>query len=161
MLIIFFGMIIVILFLFYRVSKKYKQKIQYISDNSKKISQYYFVLNDWMMLKQKGGGIADYLRHQNAKRVAIYGMKELGERLYDELQMEKDIEIVCSIDEGADKLITDIPIIKLNDPIPKDIDLVIVTPVFYYREIEKNLKTKMMADIVSLDYIITMQLHRV
>ena len=76
----------------------------------------------------------------------------MGERLYDELK-ETEIDIKYAIDKNADRIYTDLNIITPEDSF-EAVDAIIVTPVFYFKEIEKNLEKKTDALILSLDDIL-------
>lgn len=46
---------------------------------------YFLLLNQWFLLKQKNINISDYLSEKGYYKVAVYGMGTLGFRLCDEL----------------------------------------------------------------------------
>lgn len=123
-----------------------------MGDVLQKLRMYYQTLNEWLFIKQQNISIADILKEMNYKKVAIYGMKELGQRLYDELY-NSEVEVVCVIDQNKDAILGDYEIIGLDDEIP-EVDAVIVTAFYYYSEIKNTLKNKVSCPILSLDHII-------
>ena len=134
--------------------------IGYIKSNSNKkeremgvkMTKYYFTLNNWIEIKQDNKNLSMYFNTMGYKTVAIYGMKEVGERLYKEL---KDSEVVVkyAIDQNAEGIYSDVDIYSVDDELP-DVDVIVVTPTYYYNSILKNLKDKVKCPIISLDDII-------
>ena len=109
-------------------------------------------LNEWMITKQNGKHIVDYFHKKEIKTVAIYGMSFLGERLYDELK-GTDIEVKYAIDKNATNIFSEIDILLPDEELP-EVDAVIVTPIFFFTEIESNLAPKTQAKIIPLDDIL-------
>ena len=103
-------------------------------------------------VKQDNKDIAAYLLEQGYKKIAIYGMSYVGETLYHELE-GSGIEIAYAIDKKAEGMFADIEVMSPDDVLP-EVDAVIVTPVFFFDEIEELLVSKMNADIVSIEDIL-------
>ena len=122
----------------------------------KELSEKHFVIlklfNQWMITKQEGKSIVNYLHNENIKTVAIYGMSYVGERLYNELK-GSDIEVKYAIDKNADAIYSELEIITPED-ILEEVDAVLVTAVFYFDHIEDMLSEKMMCPILSLEDIL-------
>lgn len=122
----------------------------------KELSEKHFVIlklfNQWMITKQEGKSIVNYLHNENIKTVAIYGMSYVGERLYNELK-GSDIEVKYAIDKNADAIYSELEIITPED-ILEEVDAVLVTAVFYFDHIEDVLSEKMMCPILSLEDIL-------
>lgn len=110
------------------------------------------LFNQWMITKQEGKSIVDYLHKQDVKSVAIYGMSFVGERLYDELK-DSDIEIAYAIDKNADAIYADVDILTPEDDLP-EVDLIIVTAVYFYDEIEEMLQQITDCNISSFEDIL-------
>ena len=51
-----------------------------------KFKNYYNMLNKWLYLKQNGTSLDTYFKKNDYNSIAIYGMGEMGNRLYDELK---------------------------------------------------------------------------
>ena len=113
-----------------------------------KILLYYNILNMWLEMKQKGKSGIAYLQEKRIKRIAIYGMKELGERFYEEIK-NTGIEVVCVIDKNPDDVIGDFVVISPEEEIP-DVDAIIVTAEYYFPEISNQLKEKVNCPVYSL-----------
>lgn len=133
----------------------YKQQ-QKEAENWKNMSDKHLALmrlfNQWMISKQEGKSVTDYFHNNGIKSVAIYGMSYLGERLFDELSTS-DIEVKYAIDKNANSIYTKIDVISPDESIPA-VDAIIVTPVFFYNEIEKMLSGKTECKIISLEDIL-------
>ncbi len=123
-----------------------------LQENYERVSQYYALTIDWIRMVQRKKSIKDYLDKWNYKKVCIYGLSDVGYRLYDELK-DSGIEIVCMIDKNAFGKFEDTDIMNLSQPIP-ECDLIIVTPVYYINEIEIDLRDKVLCPIVALDDLI-------
>lgn len=112
----------------------------------------YLLMNQWVKVKQENKDIAAYLAQRGYKKIAIYGMNYVGETLYDELK-GTEVEVVYAIDKNANGIYADIDVV-LPDSNLQEVDAVIVTPIFFFEEIEELLITKMEADIISMEDIL-------
>ena len=115
-----------------RISEKQKMADKHLA--------LFLLMNQWVKVKQEHKDIAQYLNEKGYKRIAIYGMSYVGERLYDELKVS-DIEIVYAIDKKADGIYAEVNMFTPDDDLPP-VDAVIVTPVFFFHEIEEKLKNQ-------------------
>lgn len=114
----------------------------------------FHILNKWLQIKNKNNSLRPYFEDNYLFNVAIYGLGAIGQRLYEELEME-EIDVKYGIDQNAKNIqIKGLEIKSLEDELPK-VDAVIVTPIAFY-EIEKNLYKKMgdEAVIVSIEDIV-------
>lgn len=119
---------------------------------SNKYWQSYLMMDKWVRVKQEGKSLVNYFVEKGYKSIAIYGMSYSGITLLDEL-MESEIEVKYGIDANADKIYSDIPVLKLTDHL-EDVDAVIVTPIYYFNEIEKSVSEKMSCPVIPLDDVI-------
>lgn len=112
----------------------------------------YLMMNKWVEVKQEGKSLVDYFTTNNYKTIAIYGMNYVGERLLNEL---KDSEIIVKygIDQRADKINTEIDMITINDELP-EVDAIVVTPIFFFYDIQNKLSDKIDCPIISLEDIL-------
>lgn len=147
--------ILPLIFMFYNNWKLLNKEIERRADMeelSDKHLTLMLLLNQWLIVRQRGILIADYFYKNNIKSIGIYGMSYIGERLYDEL-MESNIEVKYIADKNNSKEYKGIKARDLTEQLPK-VDAVIVTPVFYYDEIKKNLGDKVEGKILSLQDIL-------
>ena len=123
-------------------------------DNGKvdKFKSYYYMLNHWLQLKQKGKCMESYFVEKGYKEIAIYGMGELGKRLYSELE-NTDIKIKYAVDKMANCEITGLEIFDLDETLD-EVDAIIVTATFDFEAIYEKLQEKVSFPIVSLEDII-------
>lgn len=125
------------------------------SNEWKKMSDKFFsntmVFNQWMMAKQSGKNIADYLKKNNYKKIIIYGMSYIGERLVDELN-NTEIEIVAGVDRNAKGIFANMPMLLPDEDMP-EADCMIVTPVFFFDEIKEKMAQRFSNPIISFEDI--------
>lgn len=134
------------------VGNKLNQKLKDNQDFTKKIGSYYHLFNQWLSIRQSGKTLADYFVQNEYKTVAIYGMKEFGERLYDELR-DTDVIVKYVIDKNADAIYTDVDVVTPEDTL-EAVDVIVVTATYYFDEIEEMLMDKVDCPVVSLEDIL-------
>ena len=101
-----------------------------------KFKNYYNMLNQWLVLKQEGKNLSSFFESNEYKTIAIYGMGEMGNRLYDELK-NTNIEIKYAIDKNADSTYTELEVIDPEDSY-EDVDVIVVTATFAFEDIESK-----------------------
>lgn len=119
---------------------------------SDKHFELFQLMNQWLINKQQGKELATYFKSYDYKKVAIYGMSYAGERLYDDLK-NTGIEVVYAVDKRADKVYTDLEVYTLEEELPQA-DVIVVTAITYYDEIEEALREVTDIPVVSLEDII-------
>ena len=125
-----------------------KADLSFRSDLCNKLGWFYRVLVQWMKLKQHDISIIKYFRDRNVSTVAVYGMKELGQLLCDELK-GSEVEVKYAIDKNADHFFSDIDLRKPDDDL-EQVDMVVVTVLTKNKEIIENLKKKMNCPVVTI-----------
>lgn len=134
---------------------KYRKKDKKNSFNPsiKKYEMGFQVFNKWVKLKNESKTFEPYFQDNEISIVAIYGMGDLGERLYEELN-NLNVGIAYAIDRMASaKKINGLRVVGIDDTL-ENVDAIIVTPIQDYYEIEKMLEEKTDIDIISLEYIV-------
>lgn len=126
-----------------------REKWKQLADKHLALMQLF---NQWMITKQEGKSIVDYFHKESIKSIAIYGMSYVGERLYDELR-DSDIEVKYVIDKNADGIYSELEIVTPQEEL-EEVDAIVVTPIFYFDEIEGMLSAKTEATILSLEDIL-------
>lgn len=147
----FIGAIGAVVFSIYN-DKKNKKEIEAEKDFGRKITSYYHLLNNWLRLKQQRGTITDYFVKNEIHSIAIYGYKELGERLYDELR-NTEIEVKYIIDKNISKVQAEVDVYSPDEELPK-VDAIVVTATYYYDEIEDELYDITECPIISLEDVL-------
>ena len=157
-LLVFVGFIIGILLTSFLSKKIYVLKMNEILERSKDVeekwSEFYLVLNEWLEIKNKGYSLVEYFNRKSIRSVAVYGAKELGIHLIDEL-IGTEITVAYVIDKNLDreKYIKNIMILSPEEDLP-DIDAIVVTAIHYYADIEEVLSRKTNVPIINLQDLI-------
>lgn len=126
--------------------------IKEMAEGHAKVHELYMAFDQWLRIRQEGKTLAEYFEKQGYKTVAIYGMKELGERLYDELQ-GSDITVKYAIDKNADTIYADVDVVTPDDELAP-VDVIVVTAIYYFDEIEGMLSEKVDYPVISLEDIL-------
>lgn len=123
-----------------------------LSGKVDKFKGYYNILNQWIMLKQEGKTLEQYFIDNGYKTIAIYGMGEMGNRLYEELK-DSNIEVKYAVDQNSKGTYSGLNVICPDDEY-EAADVIVVTAIFAFDEIRKNLQEKVHFPIVSLDDVV-------
>lgn len=129
-------------------NKKAVQRTQY----AQKHLAIMQVMNQWIINKQKGIELKDFFVTNGYKEIAIYGMSYLGERLVDELD-GSNVTVKYAIDKNADNIYAPFEVLKPGDSLP-DVDAIIVTPFFFFDEVEEDLEDKVDCPIISIEDVV-------
>lgn len=129
-----------------------KKKSDARVDKLRKMGEFYNLLIQWLSIRQEGKSLVSYFTQNEYGKIAIYGMKELGERLYDELK-DSEVEIKYIIDKNADAIYADVDVVTPDDPL-EEVDVIVVTAIHYFDEIEMMLEEKVSCPILSLEDIV-------
>lgn len=128
------------------------KKIKELLDGHAKVHELYMAFDQWLRIRQEGKTLAEYFERNDYKTIAIYGMKELGERLYDELQ-DSGVTVRYAIDKNADSIYADVDVVTPDDEL-EQVDVIVVTALYYFDEIEEMLSEKVDYPVVSLEDIL-------
>lgn len=132
--------------------KKVMKKAAKQKENSDKHLALYLMMNQWVKVKQAQKNIADFLIGKGYSRIAIYGMNYVGETLYDELR-NSAVQVAYAIDQNADSIFAEIDVVSPDAELD-NVDAIIVTPIFFFDEIEEMLNSKTDADIICMEDIL-------
>ena len=110
------------------------------------------MLNQWLVLKQEGKSLEQYFIENGYKTVAIYGMGEMGNRLYDELK-DSSIEVKYAVDQNAASTYSELEVFEKEDAF-EDVDVMVVTAIFAFDEIEEEIGDKIKFPIISLEDVV-------
>lgn len=121
-------------------------------ESSDKHLALYLMMNQWVKVKQEGKSISGFLSEKGYHKIAIYGMNYVGETLYDELR-NSGIEVAYAIDRNADSIFSEVDVVTPDAELDQ-VDAIIVTPIFFYDEIEEMLSGKTDADILCMEDIL-------
>lgn len=136
----------------YTNRKKSHSVEQSLMHSEDRLNEYYMLLNCWLKLKQNQISLQSFFIQNDYKKIAIYGLGELGQRLYDEL-VDTEIHIAYAVDQNVENQSLNIEIYKTEDDLPH-VDVIVITPVFAFEAIEKKLNAAGHHNIISLDEVI-------
>lgn len=134
------------------IAHKKMETTQQQENKVDKFKKYYQLLNHWLILKQCNVNLSDFFSNHSYQRVAIYGMGELGERLYSEIK--NNVEVIYGIDQNKQGKRSELQIV-LDEECLDPVDVIVVTAIFDFDKIEKKLRKKCDYDIISLKDIVT------
>lgn len=107
----------------------------------------------WMMTKQRGASVSEYLTNHDIHTVAIYGMSYMGIRLFHDLK-DSSVQVKYGIDRELKMRIPGIMTYHPDEVQEKEVDAVIVTAIFSFDFIKKDLRALGFKRIVALDEIL-------
>lgn len=131
------------------LQQKYIKKLKL---RARKERGLFFLMNQWIGLKQDNHQIETYFQKNNYQRIAVYGMGFVGMRLIKELR-NTNLNIIYGIDQNAANISSDLKLLTLEDELP-EVDVIIVTVLGSFQEIYDKLSTKIKCDIVAIEDII-------
>lgn len=132
--------------------KKIKNMHKKYSDAEIKSKEFYDLLLEWLKVEQSGQSISLFFEKNGYKKIAIYGMKELGWALHDELK-GTGIDVKYGIDKAMDMSYDEMVVYSPEEDLP-DVDVIVVTAIHYFYEIKDYLKEKTNAEVISLEEVI-------
>ena len=119
---------------------------------SEKYSELFLLMNEWVYIKQQGKDFKDYFKNHSYKKIAIYGMSHVGKLLLSELR-GTDIVVTSGMDKNISGNYEGLPIVS-PDNFSDNVDMIVVTPVFYFDNIAEMLSKKINCPIISIETII-------
>lgn len=109
-------------------------------------------LSKWLKKYQEGSSLVDYFIEHNYKRIAIYGMAELGKRLVDELE-DTPIIVEFFMDKNKGAYYKGIEYRDVKDKV-SGVDVMVITPMHAYEAISNTLDLEEGVKLVSLQDVI-------
>lgn len=117
----------------------------------------------WLYLKIRDQNMDNYFVENGWKRIAIYGMNTLGNRLYDELKNGKT-EVLFGVDKVAASISYEVPVFSLDEKeiesYMETVDAIVVTPISAYEEIKKDITDKFSVKVISLNAILLQMIQQ-
>lgn len=120
--------------------------------NEEKFRIMYQMMERWMRIKQNEGSLSSYFDSYNYKKIAIYGMGDIGRLLINELSAS-EIKVIYGIDKNSGTANEKLDIYSPDAELP-EVDAVVVTAIAYFDDIEAMLSQKMNCPIISLEDIV-------
>lgn len=133
--------------------KWYQNQIKALKVANEKLSDNYQLLNHWLEIRNEGRSVAEYFNDMGYQHIAIYGMAELANRLFEELE-DSDIQVDYGIDRDVSCTIARIEnVYSLEENLPKA-DVIVVTPYYAFESICRDLKGKVSCPVISIEDVI-------
>lgn len=107
--------------------------------------------NEWFCQEQQGHTLAIFLEQRHYSRIAVYGLGDTANRIYDSLK-NTPVEVIFGIDKNK-SFYCDTEILTLDDEFPS-VDLIIVTDFDSYETLRQKLEEKGNHLVMSLEQII-------
>lgn len=146
------GIIIGMAINWYILKKRHRRKMKELMQLSDKHLEMFLVMDKWFHKELKGKNVATYLRKNDFFNISIYGMSYIGKNLYEYLKKE-GFEISNLIDQKNNKSVDGLRIKTIEEE-HAPTDVVIVTAVYYFEELEDKLKIKFRKPILSFADIV-------
>lgn len=135
-----------------KISPSLEDEVEFYSESYRRYHYLFRIMCQWMELKNKQLEISAWVKKAGWKRVAIYGMGEMGQILLADLR-DKGINVVYGIDKNADNIRADIPLVKISESL-EEVDGIIVTAVAFYDEVKKEVQNKIDVPVISIKDIL-------
>lgn len=123
-----------------------------LEEKNNKTESIIKLLDLWIQQKQRNKLMSVFFERNHFHRIAVYGMNDLGKRVVDELR-ETSTTVVYAIDKRAGRIDEDLRVVHPEEELDT-VDAIVVTPVFYFEEIERQLMSKTSCPILSLEDVI-------
>ena len=132
--------------------KNFENQNKSISQRINRTTMNYDILKQWFILKMQGKSLVPYFEENGYGKIAVYGMSDLGQFLFEELK-HSDIKVLYAIDRRADKLSSEVPLITIDDEM-QPVDVCIITAVYYFNQIADELQNKLDCPIISIEDVL-------
>ncbi|MBD5136083.1 MAG: hypothetical protein HDT39_09020 [Lachnospiraceae bacterium] len=134
------------------IGKMNKKVIKEKENTKKRYKKYYDIMNYWMEANYRGRSISECLKEKEYTNIVIYGMGELGNRLYEQLQ-KTDVKVMYAIDKNPVSSYSELNVVGAAME-TTGVDAVIVTPVYDFDKIKEDLEGIFDCKIISLEEIV-------
>ena len=126
-------------------------------DNDGKVDKYqelYMLLLRYVNMRDSHC-VYKYLMKRGYKKIAIYGTSYIARLIYQDLKKEQDVSIVYGIDSNpiSNYIEDGFNVYQLSDTLEK-VDAIVVTPFYAMKDIEKNIKQVINAEVISIEEIL-------
>ena len=123
-----------------------------LENELQKMTMFYRLFTKWLTMDNSCNHVLEYLNKYRITSVAVYGYAEAGAILCQQLE-HTDVAIWYVMDKKEKKVPSNIKLYRPDKGLPKP-NAVIVTAVFYYKDIYEDLINMGFKNIISLKDII-------
>lgn len=133
--------------------RREQRRLKSLRAANQKLSDNYLLLHHWLEIKNEGRSVAEYLLSKGCRRIGVYGMGDLANRLAEELE-DSGVQIMYGIDR--DISCTHARIRELYSPEQElpSADAIIVTPYEAFESIRSCLEKKTDCPILSIEEMV-------
>lgn len=117
-----------------------------------KFYDYFQLTNRWLKLRNQGKSLSTFFMNQKCSSIAIYGIGEMGSRLYEELHAA-GMKVSYVIDQKSACAYPLLPVYEMEEELPYA-DVIVVTPLFAYQEVKEQLMRRYDYPVISLSEVI-------
>lgn len=117
-----------------------------------RFERYFWLCNKWLYIKNHNLSIFSHEKLRDAKRIAVYGLGNIGKRLVEDFECEKR-EIAFLVDRNARNIFAEVEVFPAGIRLP-DADILIVSMISEFEEIRKTEEGCFRGEIISLETII-------
>lgn len=121
-----------------------------IYERIQKYMQYYTLEQKIQDMVSHKENVRNYLKKNDINTLAVYGYGVYGKKLLECLE-ECNIRVEYVIDKNANAFIQDSRSLKTMEDELDNVDMIIVTPLFAYRQITEELNKKIKTKFIALD----------
>ena len=130
----------------------YKMEIINLRKQIERHRSFWYLMNKMLTLQENNISIGKYFLEHGYKKVSIYGLGMIGKHLAVELR-KSGYMIAFGIDQSKNQAEVDFPVISLLDQV-MDTDLIIVTVVYEFSRIKRQISKTYNCEIISLKTIL-------
>ena len=111
----------------------------------------YDLLHSWFQLKEQGRSAAEYFERNHYDNIAIYGWGVYGQHLFKDLK-QAGARVSCIIDKAQNEA----GVISIGEFLRdnREASVVVVTPIYAYGEVYRELADKIDVPMISLEEVI-------
>lgn len=121
-------------------------------EEARKQRAMFLLMNQWINIRQENRNLEEYFLKNGLKKIAVYGMGPIGERLVKELR-DSSVETAYGIDRNSDRIFADIRVVKMDDDLD-DVDAVVVTVIKEFDAIREALMEKIHCPVIAIEDIL-------
>ncbi|MBD5503051.1 MAG: hypothetical protein HDR09_04655 [Lachnospiraceae bacterium] len=134
----------------YRVEKE----IASCQKNTGKALRERKLLEQWLFVRQDHKRVSDYFQKRNIHTIAIYGMGDIGERLYDELR-DGEVTVKYAIDQKGKRICSEIEVFSNSDiSTLEKVDAIVITTIHCFEKVKRKISAQTDIPTLSLEEII-------
>lgn len=102
----------------------------------------------WTELFQAGVRISEYFVRKDIKKIAIYGIAQIGTFLYEEL-IDSPVDVVYCIDKSRGGFKYEVDVMG-GDELSANVEMIVVTPISSFSSIYNEIRRKLGDDFVQI-----------